>query len=449
MPEHNPDLRARSPWSTLNGVHSARIAYHGTPIQHALAVPGSKSFTNRALILAGLADGPSTLHGILRSDDSYWCIDSLRKLGLSVHVAGDTVTIDGAGGQWPTREADLYIGAAGTTARFLPGALAAFTEGEWQMDGSTRLRERPLKPLLDALRLLGAEIDSLEEPNRLPLRIQGRGLRGGTTQISGSVSSQFLSGLLLASPYAKSPVRIQVTSPIVQHAYVHITLEMMRQFGVNVKYDEDLSAFDIEPLHYRGLETTLEADASTASYFFALAAVTQGTITVTNLSPASHQPDVHFVDVLERMGCSVQRGDTYIRVTGATQLHGGFTVSMKELSDQALTLAAIAPFADAPIQVTDVAHIREHESDRIRVVVENLSRVGVRCDEQPDGFTVYPGTPRGADLPSYDDHRVAMAFSILAVAAGDMRILDPGCVSKTCPNFFDLLGEMGVDVEFE
>jgi len=445
-PSHNH--QGQSPWSTVRQDAVARIFPPSQPIEHKLNVPGSKSFTNRALLLAGLAQGKSTLRGILRSDDSYWAVDCLRRLGVPVQLEDDTVTIYGSGGHWPVRSASLFIGSAGTLARFLPGALAV-SKGKWSVDGSEQLRQRPLEPLLASLGDLGADIRFLRDKDELPFVVNGHGLSGGETEIPGSVSSQFLSGLLLCSPYARGPVTIRVPDAIVQQEYVRITLAMMQEFGVAVVHDENLTQFEVPSQPYQGRDTVLEADASTACYFFAAAAVTGGRVTVTNLNPTTYQPDARFVDILQRMGCQVERGTSTMTVQGPIRLSGGFTVSMKALSDQALTLAAIAPFADGPIHVTEVEHIRNHECDRIRAAVENLRRLGIRCDEHKDGLTVYPGKPRGGPLPSYDDHRVAMAFSILALRTENVAIQNAGCVSKTCPAFFQLLSAMGVEVRLE
>lgn len=452
MNEVSPDLKTRSPWSTQFGVDRLMIEPVKKAVTGSLSVPGSKSYSNRALIIAALADGESRLGGILKSDDSYWCIDALQRLGVNVSLDGDSVTVQGCKGAWPTQTGTLFLGASGTLARFLPGALAIAATGSWHLTSGARLAERPLGPLLNCLRQLGAEFDYDDQEGRLPFTLTATGLTGGEVSISGDTSSQFISGLLLCAPYAASDVRIHVTSPIVQQAYVKMTLNLMRQFGVDVKSDEDLGEFVITPALYKGSDVVLEADASTSCYFLALAAVTGGEVTVRNLPYATSQPDIGMVDLLERMGCTVVRTGPTVTLTGPPKalgrpvLRGGFTVSMRAMSDQAVTLAAIAPFADAPITITEVAHIRAHESDRIHAICESLQRVGISVDEHEDGLTVYPGQPQFATLPSYDDHRIAMSLAVLAAAGEGAEILDPGCVSKTCPTYFDLLSELGVIV---
>lgn len=437
---------SRSPWSQATKYSQAIIQPVEKPLKAALRVPGSKSFTNRALIIAALAEGSSTIGGILKSDDSYWCIDALKRIGLAVEVEGDQVHIEGTAGRWPKEEAQLFLGAAGTLARFLPGALAAGQGGVFQVDGVQQLRRRPLSPLLKALEELGADIHFLGEEGRLPLKIKATGLKGGKVTIEGHVSSQFLSGLLIASPLAKGEVEIKVAKGLVQPAYVGITVNLMRQFGAKVEHDPHFTHFVIQPGGYVGQQVVLEADASTACYFLSAAALTEGTVRITNVGYHSLQPDARFIDVLEQMGCTCIKHDNYLEVTGPAQLRGGFTVDMKPMSDQAITIAALAPFADAPITVTNVPHIRHHESDRIAVICQALQQLGIKVEEHQDGFTVYPGQPQGAVLDPHDDHRQAMTFSLLALKVPGIIITDPGCVSKTCPGYFEELKKIGVSV---
>ncbi|MDQ0337643.1 3-phosphoshikimate 1-carboxyvinyltransferase [Caldalkalibacillus uzonensis] len=439
---------SRSPWSEATHFRLAEVMPLDRPVDARLRVPGSKSFTNRAIVIAALAKGESVLSGILKSDDSYWCLDALRRLGVAVSVEEDQVRIQGVQGDWPNKEAQLFIGAAGTIARFLPGALAAGRGGRYVVDGIEQLRKRPLRPLIDALGDLGARITVQGESGGLPLIIEGTGLTGGEIRIEGHVSSQFLSGLLLASPMAAGSVQIQVENGLVQPAYVGITVQLMRQFGAHVEHDDHYRSFVVEPGGYTGQTAVLEADASTACYFLAAAALTQGTVRITNVGYSSFQPDANFIDVLERMGCQCEKTQTYLQVTGPAQLKGGFTVDMKPMSDQAITIAALAPFADAPVRVTNVAHIRHHESDRIAVICTALRKTGIQVEEQEDGFTVYPGEPHGATLDPHDDHRQAMTFALLGLKVPGIKIENPGCVSKTCPMFYEELKKLGVSVKF-
>ena len=446
-----PDLEARSPWATLHNVSQVTVRRSDRQLKKDVIIPGSKSLTNRALILAAVSKGTSTIDGMLKSDDSYWCIEALKKLGAEVSVMGHRAQIKGVGGKWQMSKEPLYIGAGGTVARFLPGLIAATTHiGEsWTIRASKRMSERPVKPLVDALRQIGATIDYAGKEGFYPLTITGKGIAGGDVAISGNISSQFISGLLMSSAHAQTPVSVHITEPIVQASYVLITIELMKQFGVEVAYDQAFSKFEISPHAYQGNDVTMEPDASGACYFFALAALTQSTIRVNNISyDNSHQPDIRFVDVLKEMGCQVVIGNDYVEVTGPEILKGNKTFSMRAMSDQALTLAAIAPFADGPITIREVEHIRHHESDRIKVATDILRSLQITVEEYNDGLKIYPGQPVGTFIHSYDDHRVAMAFALLGAVVDDISISDPGCVSKTFPNFFEKLAEIGLAVAY-
>ena len=447
MSEPHVDLEARSPWSALTDVAAVRLTPPLGPIEAALAVPGSKSVTNRAIVLAGLAEGNSELSGILKSDDAWWALEALRRLGLEVEVSGETARIAGGGGRWPAGEAEVYIGAAGTLGRFLPPALAAAPTGRYLVRASQRMSQRPIAPLVEALRALGGRVDYAGEEGRFPLAVHGAGLEGGEVTIPGNVSSQFTSGVLLAAPYARRPVTVRVAGGMVQPAYVQITLAMMRAFGGEVEASDDLSQTTVKPSRYQGQKIELEADASSAAYFFALAAASGGTVTVTNIGSATLQPDLGFVYVLERMGAQVEVTLQQTTVRGPAKLRGGFSVSLKAMSDQTPTLAALAAVADAPITITEVAHVRHHESDRIAVMAAELAKLGIRSEGHPDGLTVWPGRPRPARLDPHDDHRIAMALSLLALRAPGLEIANPGTTSKTFPQYWDYLERLGFGVE--
>lgn len=435
-----------SPWSKLNNVKAIRLVPVKRKINSEINIPGSKSFTNRALIIAALAKGRSEVSGILRSDDSYWCIDTLRKLGVSIEVNNDIVVVNGINGNWPEKEQELYIGSAGTIARFLPGALAISKTGSWIINASSQMRERPIKPLIQALKQQGSSIKYLKRDGFLPIKINGTGLSGGMVNISCKTSSQYLSGLLICSPYAENSVHIIVEDEIVQHAYVNITLDLMQKFGVKVRNDK-LKEIIVEPNNYIGQEIELEADVSTACYFLAFAALNNGKIRINNISHKTNQPDINMLDIFEKMGCSIERTEDYIELKGTAQLKGGFEVNMKEMSDQALTLGVLAIFADNPIKITGIEHIRNHESDRIKAICQSLVKMGIKVDEEIDGFTVYPGEPTSVSLDTYNDHRVAMSLALIGTKISNIIINNPGCVSKTCPVFFDLLSELSVGVE--
>jgi 3-phosphoshikimate 1-carboxyvinyltransferase len=443
-------LEARSPWSELHESAEAELGPPPASSEPATVyAPGSKSVSNRALLMAAMANGRSAIGNVLRSDDTYWCIDALRRLGVSIDAAEDEVRIEGTGGAWPNRDGVLYLGASGTLARFLPGLLAASASGGWRLEGSRSLGARPLGPLVDALRDAGGDVRYAERDGRLPLRVEAAGLRGGTVGMSGDVSSQFISGLLMAAPYAASPVGLAVSGGIVQQAYVRMTVELMRRFGAQVEHDDGLTRFGVAPGRYEGRRLSIEADASTACYFMAFAALTGRRVRIANLRADTLQPDIAFADILERMGCRVRKGEDGVEVSGTGRLRGGFAVSLKEISDQTMTLAALAPFADAPIAITDVGHIRGHECDRIEAICDSLRKLGVAVEERADGLTVHPGEPSPCVLDTHDDHRMAMSLALIAAKVPGIRLLDPGCVSKTCPPFFDHMRRLGMQVAFK
>jgi 3-phosphoshikimate 1-carboxyvinyltransferase len=443
----NDSGESRSQWSTLQGVQTIKLLPTRRPISGSLAIPGSKSFTNRAIIIAAAAEGISNINGVLRSDDSYWCIDALRKLGVQIDDDDSNLAVTGRR-QWQPPSESLFIGSAGTTGRFLTALIALTTESPVQVRASPQLSQRPMRALFDALNTLGATIRHDGEPGCFPVTIEPKSPHGASmVQLSGNKSSQFISGLLIASPALGRPVDILVNDGIVQSDYVRVTIDVMAKFGVHVDASPELDRFLVAPQSYRATDFTIEADASTATYFLALAAVTGGSITITNLCSDSLQPDIRFIGVLERMGCMVERiGGGGVTINGPTRLSGGFKVDMHAFSDAALTLAAIAPFADAPIEITGVEHIRLHESDRLRVMANALLELGVCVQERADGLIIQPGMPRMLRLATHDDHRVAMSLAILGVAGSGIELTDPGCVSKTCPDFFSELAALGIEV---
>jgi 3-phosphoshikimate 1-carboxyvinyltransferase len=448
MEDNQPDLEARSPWSTNNDKQAVKISPAKVAVNGTITISGSKSLTNRALVMAALAEGRSEINGILKSDDSYWCIEALTKLGISVVIENDTAVVDGCGGNWPNPTGELYVGAAGTVARFLPAALAAGT-GTWTMNGSKRLCERPLAPLLDALTSLGAQFEYKQKERCLPFTLDAKGLQGGTATVPGSTSSQFISGLLLAAPYAKAPVTVYIDGEVVQRDYVEMTLAMMASFGVTPVVSEDGHSITVPTAKYQAQSFSLEPDISTCCYFWAIAALTAGRVRIEGINAATvSQPDIEFLEVLELMGCAVLREDNFVEVQGTPQLKGGFTVSMKKWSDQTLTVAAMAIFADGPITLKDAAHIRHHECDRIAAICAELTKLGIQVEEFEDGLTVYPGQPVPVLLDSHDDHRMAMALSLIGLKIENIQITDPGCVSKTCPDYFDRLSALGVQINY-
>ncbi|PQV63493.1 3-phosphoshikimate 1-carboxyvinyltransferase [Abditibacterium utsteinense] len=413
------------------------------PIEGTIRVPGSKSITNRALLLAALCDGPSKLEGALFSDDTRYMEAALNQLGVAVR--GDekaaTYEIEGRGGTFPNPEAELFLGNAGTATRFLTAALC-LGNGTYFVDGIPRMRQRPIGDLLGALRTLGAEI--LSHNDCVPLEIRARGLQGGAVSIRGDASSQFLSALLLVAPKTRDGLEISIDGPLFSKPYVEMTLQMLRQWGAAAQHEE-LQRFHVPGNQsLRAQNYIVEPDASSASYFFAAAAVTGGKIRVKNLGKNALQGDVEFVDVLQKMGCTIKKAENYIEVKGPEggKLHG-VCVDMNAISDCVPTLAAIAPFADAPVEISNVAHIRGKETDRIAALAKELGRLGAKVDEKPDGLTIFPAKKlKRAAIKTYDDHRMAMSFAITALRSPGIEIRDPGCVAKTFPDFFERLEKL-------
>ncbi|HEY4258954.1 MAG TPA: 3-phosphoshikimate 1-carboxyvinyltransferase [Schlesneria sp.] len=411
------------------------------PLIGSIRPPGSKSLTNRALVVAALADGTTSLTGVLDSRDTEVMIDSLRRLGIAVdqdRTAG-TATVAGCGGRIPQATADLWLENSGTSIRFLT-AMCALGNGQFRLDGNTRMRERPIGDLLDSLRQFGIAVESELGTECPPVIVKGHGLPAGTTSVNAGVSSQFLSAILMAAPCAHGPVEIMLAGDLVSEPYIDMTLAVMSQFGVTVDRSVP-GTFRISPQPYRPRGYDVEPDASAASYFFAAAAVTGGEITVEGLNASALQGDVHFVDALQQMGCDVRWGDRSITVRGTTNLRG-IDIDMNAISDTAQTLACVAPFAEGPTRIRHVAHMRHKETDRVSAVVTELSRLGVRVEEHPDGMTIHPGPVHAGTVATYDDHRMAMSFSLLGLRVPGIVIADPGCTSKTYPDYFKDLEQL-------
>ncbi len=410
------------------------------PLDATVRVPGSKSITNRALLLAALCEGTSRLEGALFSDDTHYMSQALLELGVPVRfdAAKEWFEVDGQGGRF-AGEAELFLGNAGTAVRFLTAALC-LGQGTFNLDGVPRMRARPIGDLLGALRTLGAQILTTNEC--LPLEIEAGGLCGGQVSIRGDASSQFLSALLLVGPKTRDGLDISIKGPLFSKPYVEMTLSMLSQWGAQSSHE------DLERFHIPGGQSfqaqeryQIEPDASGASYFFAAAALTSGKIRVKNLGKDALQGDVAFVDVLAQMGCGVKKGKHFIEVRGPQNglLRGG-SFDMNAISDTVMTLAAIAPFAQEPVEIKNVAHIRGKETDRLSALSAELGRLGVRVEERADGLLIHPAKKlKRAAIKTYDDHRMAMSFAITGLKSPGVEIRDPGCVAKTFPDFFERL----------
>ncbi|MEM7274918.1 MAG: 3-phosphoshikimate 1-carboxyvinyltransferase [Actinomycetota bacterium] len=418
-----------------------------------IEVPGSKSHTNRALLCAGLAVGRSQLTRVLFADDTEAMMGALRALGIGLDIdrAAGIVRVDG--GLQPTggpveRPVAVDVRQSGTTGRFLLPVLAAIP-GRYVLDGHEQLRARPFGPQLAALRALGATVSG----DALPMTIDGRALDGSIVRVDAAMSSQFLSGLLLAAPLLSGTTAIEVAGTMVSQPYVALTTSTMAVFGVPVEIhrasgdgpdDQPTQVHTVAGGPYRPADLDLEPDASAASYFFAAAAITGGRVRVDGLGRDTVQGDLRFVDVLARMGAEVTVGDRWTEVRGTGVLRG-VTVDMADISDTAQTLAVVATFADGPTELTGIGFIRHKETDRIGAVVAELNRRGIEAAATPDGLIVRPGTPTPGLVETYADHRMAMSFALLGLRHRGILIDDPGCVAKTFPDYFEVLDRLRPD----
>jgi 3-phosphoshikimate 1-carboxyvinyltransferase len=416
---------------------SIEIPYLNHPIDANVVVPGSKSITNRALLLAALAEGNSILENVLFSEDTHWFSTCLQQLGIPVssELEAARFRVTGRGGTIPAQQADLFVGNAGTAARFIT-ALVALGEGQYRLDGVPRMRERPMGELLAVLQSAGVQVDFEGQPGCMPFTLHSHGFKGGRISLKANQTSQQVSALLMIAPYAQQDTVIEIVDDLVSRAYVGLTCRVMADFGVQVTQQET-TCFHItagqryQPRPYY----RVEPDASNASYFFAAAAVTGGRVRVEHLSKHACQGDAHFVDILATMGCQVTATDTYMEVTGPNQLHG-IDVDMNDMSDLVQTLAAIAPFASSPITIRNVEHIRYKETERIKAVVTELRRLGASVEEFTDGLKIYPSSLRSAPIETYNDHRMAMAFAVTGLKVPGVVIKNPNCTHKTFPDFF-------------
>lgn len=402
-----------------------------------IAVPGSKSVSNRALVIAAVAEGESRLHHLLEADDTEVMIRALKELGVSISQDGPVTTVSGHGGPLRAQAADLDAGLSGTTVRFLLPLLSAGS-GSFRVTGQGSMLKRPVADQLQALQGLGVNATSELDNGCPPVRIETTGLPGGEVSVSGDLSSQYLSGLLMAAPLAAGPVTIRVTGELQSKPFVDITLDVMRSFGMEVER-EGHSVFTVRPGTYSAADLHIEGDATAAGNFWVAAAITGSTVMVANVGTDSSQGDRALADVLGRMGCEVSWTAQSCTVTGPPpgQLRGG-DFDLNDIPDQALALAVAGLFTDGPLTIRNVANMRIKETDRLTAVATELRRLGAVVSEGPDWITVEPQAAyRPAGIRTYDDHRMAMAFALAGLNLPGVTILDPGCVAKTYPRYWD------------
>ncbi len=404
-------------------------------LEATVKVPGSKSYTQRALIIASLADGESILRHALISEDIHLLVDALRSLGAVISVCDTDIRVLGTTGTIRNPRRALRLGNNGTALRFLT-TLAALAKGEVILDGGPRLRQRPLQPLLDALQGLGVPCRSMDGNGCPPVAVEGGGFRGGRAVFTDSRSSQYISSLLIGAPYARKDVTVELRGETASLPYIEMTTALMRDFGVDVAKSGDRAYMIRAGQRYAGHEYAVEGDASSASYFFLAAALCRGRVRVQNINPDTLQGDIGFLGILERMGCSILKGKNWVEVTGGSLPAGDFRFDMGAMPDMVPTLAVLAAFRRGKTVISHIPHLRLKESDRIGALATELNRIGIDAAERDDGLVITGGIPRGARIETYDDHRIAMSFAVAGLAAGGIEIENETCVGKSFPGFW-------------
>ncbi len=418
------------------------------PVCGTIRPPGSKSMTNRAVLLAALARGTSELTGLLDSDDTRLMRDALVRLGVVIdgELSEGTLRVVGCGGPFPARSSELFCGNSGTTLRFLVAALA-FSGGRHRLYGVPRMHQRPVGDLVESLQQLGVEIEC-ETPGGCPPVLivssgVGQSLQAKEIPVRSEASSQFLSALLMAAPMARAPLTFRVAGPLVSRPYIEMTLRMMSRFGFEVGRP-GVDVFTVAPGGYGATRMEIEPDASAASYFLAAAAITGGSVTVGGIGRESLQGDVEFCRLLEQMGCHVQLHSDRICVQGSPEggRLRGIECDMSRCSDTAQTLAVVALFADGATTIRGIAHNRVKETDRIGNLATELRRLGATVEELDDGLRIVPGPLRAATVNTWDDHRMAMSLALVGLVVDGVRIRNPECVGKTFPDYFQVLDQL-------
>lgn len=410
------------------------------PISCQVEIPGSKSITNRALLLASMADGESTLRHVLFSDDSRSFLDCLKKLGyeLSINEKEQVVKIKGG---IPDKKADINVRSAGTTARFLTALLSA-TGGEFNIQSSQQMAKRPMKPLCETLEKLGVEFTWHGQEYFLPFHLKAAACKGGEVELFAEQSSQFLSALLMTGHLYEDGLTIHHVGKEIAKPYIDMTIKMIEQFGGSVTKKGQTYHVSHADL-YQPLDYLIEPDVSGAGYFFAMAILTGGNILVKDVHLESLQGDIRFLDVLKMLGATIKDTDAGTMLQGpAKGCYNGIDIDLNDCSDQTMTLAALAVFAKTPTVIRNIGHIRLQESDRIHAIITELKKMGITCEETQNSITIWPGTPQPAEIDTYNDHRMAMAFSLIGLRADGIVINNPDCTAKTFENYFELLDDV-------
>jgi len=411
------------------------------PITHlnaTVSVPGSKSYTQRALIIAALAEGSSTVQNALIAEDTGYVMEALKALGSAIAVTDHEVAVAGTGGHLRNPGGEIYVGNNGTAMRLLTGVVA-LGRGSFTLTGSARLCQRPIKPLLDALTAMGVDAKTQNNNGCPPVIVHAHGLQGGTVTFTDIESSQYISAMLICAPLAENDNVIELQGHIPSLPYVDMTVAVMEAFGVEVVKETPFRYLVKSGQHYQGRRYPIEGDCSSASYFFLAAALCKGTVRVQHINPHTLQGDIGLLPIMEMLGCSVIRGEDWVEVVGGTLPSGEYTFDMGGMPDMVPTLAAMAAMRSGRTIITNVPHLRIKESDRLAALATELKKMGVRVAEREDGLIIEGDTPHGAAIETYNDHRIAMSFAVLGLVVPGIRIQNPGCVDKSFPGFWDEL----------
>ena len=408
------------------------------PLDAAVSLPGSKSYTQRALIIAALAEGTSVLDHPLLSEDTHHLMEALRAMGTQIDIEENRIVIKGTGGRLHTPSRPLFLGNNGTAIRLLT-TVAALGRGVFTLTGDPRLCERPIRPLLTALRDLGVDAAGRDDAGFPPVVLHSGGITGGRTVLHDIESSQYVSSLLISGPYMREGLDLELEGRIPSLPYVAMTLETMAAFGQE--------AISLPPHRYvvkgggcySGRPYRVEGDVSSASYFFLAAALSQGRVRVDNVNPETRQGDIGLVPILEKLGCTVTRGDHWIELRGKSLTAGEYRFDFGEMPDMVPTFSVLSALRPGRTIIANVSHLRHKESNRLAAMATELNRVGIRAEETEDGLRIDGGTPHGAEIETYNDHRIAMSFAILGLVTPGIRITNSACVGKSFPEFWETL----------
>ena len=402
-------------------------------ISGTVTVPGSKSYTNRALLIAALADGVSRLEKPLVSDDTKYMIQALKSFGIQVQEEENAFIVSGNGGELRVPTKDIFVGNAGTAMRFLT-TFSALAKGKVRLDGDERMRERPLADLLECLMQMGVKAIPTYHNGCPPLEIESEGVPGGNVKLAGDKSSQYLTSLLLSAPYFQNDTTILIEGDLTSKSYADITLDIMKTFGITVENDNYLKFCVKANQVYKAQTYQVEGDWSSASYFLGAAAVTGGDIILTGVNPSRVQGDAQFPDVLRKMGCEVKKSGDSLQLKGNPLK--GITINMNNMPDAVQTLAVIALFAKGETVIEGISNLRIKETNRIEALANELGRLGAEIEAGEDFLLIRPGEYQGAEIETYNDHRMAMSFAVAGLKIPGVKIKNPKCVEKSFPDFF-------------